>query len=77
MDVLKEDLLKDLAEYEGDSVLVPVAIRETGSSPLVRVAKEQVVKMVQDYGGLWYLQEIDGETPRLEPADVPSDFHMD
>ena len=73
---VKEELLKALDEFEGDTVLVPVAMADSKSpAPRVCVDKAQVVAMIKKLGVQRILQ-VRGKTAMLESIVGPTDFNF-
>ena len=75
---MKEELLKALGDYKGDTVLVPVAVEpEAKGHPRVLVDKTQVVGMVERFGAWWTLQVHSETSASLDPVVPPTDFRFE
>ena len=54
----KSDLVKELEELDADEICVPVAIRPSaGDHAYVKVPKDRVIAMVNEYGAAWQLHK--------------------
>ena len=82
VEVLREVLLKQLEEFEGDVVMIPVALAEgvkRNPPPMVPVPKEKVVQLVRSHGALWNFHlflDDPVQVGALEPLDPPSDIRI-